>query len=69
MTTHNQNARCPRCKADSYCEDCAMCKRCAFEAPLVRQPCDPSQPKRCPNCNQTAVHARLCPVTIMRAAN
>lgn len=69
LTTHNKNARCPRCKADHYCEDCALCKSCQFSAPLVRQPQDPTLPRECPDCHQTSVHARLCPVTVRRAAN
>lgn len=61
---HNRNLRCPRCKKDRFCEDCAICEACHFACPAVVEPPFPAgQLPKCSECDSTPVHTRLCSTT------
>jgi hypothetical protein len=63
---HTRGLPCPRCKKDTFCDDCAMCEVCHFALPDVAEIPYPEWPlpmPMCDECGGTPVHARTCSTT------
>lgn len=68
---HSRGHQCPRCRQNTYCDDCGICESCHFAAPNVDLPHPPApEPKlRCKECDETPVHARSCSATLRAAGS
>lgn len=70
---HHRGNSCPRCGCMAYCDDCASCESCQFEAPwannfdpwyATRFPHDaPPAEHMCGFCGGVTVHTRFCSAT------